>query len=111
MELDLEMKQWIEDFDCNREPHKLLESEAIVVSASRDHSSSEKELIESLVVFEIWQCAFVKNNRVCPPFVHQILNEKQEAHRVLDKLSLRRHKHQGGKRSIFPKGISNLTLF
>jgi len=25
MELDLEMKQWIEDFDRKRDPHKLLE--------------------------------------------------------------------------------------
>ncbi|CAD5314506.1 unnamed protein product [Arabidopsis thaliana] len=34
MELDHEMKQWIKDFDRKREPHKFLESEAIVVSAS-----------------------------------------------------------------------------
>ncbi|CAA0266536.1 unnamed protein product [Arabidopsis thaliana] len=34
MELDLEMKQWIKDFDRKMEPYKFLESEAIVVSAS-----------------------------------------------------------------------------
>ncbi|KAL9308322.1 hypothetical protein AtEden1_Chr1g0038741 [Arabidopsis thaliana] len=34
MELDLEMKHWIKDFDRKREPHKFLESEGIVVSAS-----------------------------------------------------------------------------
>jgi len=34
MELDLEMKHWIKDFDRKREAHKFLESEAIVVSAS-----------------------------------------------------------------------------
>jgi len=34
VELDHEMKQWIKDFDRKREPHKFLESEAIVVSAS-----------------------------------------------------------------------------
>ncbi|KAL9858665.1 hypothetical protein AtNW77_Chr1g0039061 [Arabidopsis thaliana] len=44
MELDLEMKQWIEDFDCNREPHKLLESEAIVVSASISEIFSNKSV-------------------------------------------------------------------
>ncbi|CAA0266589.1 unnamed protein product [Arabidopsis thaliana] len=30
MELDLEMKQWIKDFDRKMEPYKFLESEAIV---------------------------------------------------------------------------------
>ncbi|CAD5314505.1 unnamed protein product [Arabidopsis thaliana] len=53
MELDLEIKHWIKDFDRKREAHKFLESEAIVNAESVFSHTSDEPYHPSRVAFAV----------------------------------------------------------